>query len=157
MVFALLLTFFNSSPAKTSPTLFSDKKRTVKISVDYTLYEWWLLSWKTSEVVCQVYTEHESWPDYSEVLYFCGATIQKQWMQTNACLYSESVTQPEECQGLYLHLANVTPLQKEVEVNLPPAEVFISVVGCDQAPGQNNCTSLPYLRFQAYEIGRAHV
>ncbi|MCK9246423.1 MAG: hypothetical protein M0P11_05650 [Anaerolineaceae bacterium] len=151
VVFALLLTFFNSSPAKTSPTLFSDKKRTVKISVDYTLYEWWLLSWKTSEVVCQVYTEHESWPDYSEVLYFCGATIQKQWMQTNACLYSESVTQPEECQGLYLHLANVTPLQKEVEVNLPPAEVFISAVGCDQAPGQNNCTSLPYLRFQAYE------
>lgn len=151
VIFVLLLTFFNTSPAETSPTLFSEKKRTIKIEVDYTLYEWWLLSWKTSEVVCQVYTEHESWPDNSEVLYYCGATIQKQWTQTNACVYTGNITQMDECKGLYLHLANVTPLVKEVEVNLPAPEVYINVVGCDKEPGQTNCSSLPYLRFQGYE------
>jgi len=146
-----LLSFFNTSPAKTSPTLFSEKKRTIKIEVDYTLYEWWLLSWKTSAVVCQVYTEHESWPDDSEVLYYCGAAIQKQWTQTNACMYTGDITQMDECKGLYLHLANVTPLVKEVEVNLPAPEVYITVVGCEKEPGQTNCSSLPYLRFQGYE------
>lgn len=144
-VFAMLLTFFGSKSAKSANTLFSERKRTVKIEADYTLYEWWLLSWKTSEVVCQVYTEHESWPDYSEVLYYCGSAIQKQWMETKPC------DPYQECQGLYLHLASVTPSQREVEVNLPSPEVYLSVVGGNKEPDQNTCTSLPYLRFNAYE------
>lgn len=145
VIFILLLTFFSSEPAKSATTLFSERKRTVKIEADYTLYEWWLLSWKTSEVVCQVYTEHESWPDSAEVLYYCGSAIQKQWMDTKPCDFNQ------ECTGFYLHLAGTSSLSREVEVNLPSPEVFISVVGCNKEPGQNNCTSLPYLRFNAYE------
>ena len=144
-IFALLLVFFSPDPAKSATTLFSERKRTVKIEADYTLYEWWLLSWKTSEIVCQVYTEHESWPDSAEVLYYCGSTIQKQWMDTKPC------DNAQECPGLYLHLAGTSALSREVEVNLPSPEVFISVVGCNKEPGQKNCTSLPYLRFNAYE------
>jgi hypothetical protein len=145
VIFVLLLVFFSPEPAKSATTLFSERKRTVKIEADYTLYEWWLLSWKTSKIVCQVYTEHESWPDSAEVLYYCGSAIQKQWMETKPC---ENTL---ECPGLYLHLAGTTSLSREVEVNLPAPEVFISVVGCNKEPGQNNCTSLPYLRFNAYE------
>jgi len=145
VVFAMLLGFFSIKPAESATTLFSERKRTIKIEAEYTLYEWWLLSWKTSEIVCQVYTEQESWPDSGEVLYYCGEAIQKQWMDTKPCdLY-------QECSGLYLHLANVTPLQRQVEVNLPSPEVYVSISGCNKQQGQNNCTSLPYLRFNAYE------
>lgn len=145
VVFAMLLGFFSIETAESATTLFSERKRTIKIEAEYTLYEWWLLSWKTSEIVCQVYTEQESWPDSGEVLYYCGEAIQKQWLDTKPCgLY-------QECSGLYLHLANVTPLQRQVEVNLPSPEVYVSISGCNKQQGQNNCTSLPYLRFNAYE------
>lgn len=145
VVFAMLLGFFSIKTAESATTLFSERKRTIKIEAEYTLYEWWLLSWKTSEIVCQVYTEQESWPDSGEVLYYCGEAIQKQWLDTKPCgLY-------QECSGLYLHLANVTPLQRQVEVNLPSPEVYVSISGCNKQQGQNNCTSLPYLRFNAYE------
>ena len=145
MIFAMLLGFLSISPAESATTLFSERKRTIKIDADYTLYEWWLLSWKSSTVVCQVYTESESWPDSGEVLYYCGSTIQKQWMDTKPCDFNQ------ECSGLYLHLANVTPMRRQVEVNLPSPEVYVSISGCNKQPGQNNCTSLPYLRFNAYE------
>lgn len=145
VVFAMLLGFFSIKTAESATTLFSERKRTIKIEAEYTLYEWWLLSWKTSEIVCQIYTEQESWPDSGEVLYYCGEAIQKQWLDTKPCgLY-------QECSGLYLHLANVTPLQRQVEVNLPSPEVYVSISGCNKQQGQNNCTSLPYLRFNAYE------
>ena len=150
-VFVLLLSIFSFNSAESYTTLFSEYKRTIKIETDYTLYEWWLLSWKTSEVVCQVYTEHESWPDNSEILYYCGSSIQKQWSDTKACEYEMNNTDPEECKGLYLHLAGITPMSRQVEVNLPTPEVYLSITGCNKEPGQSNCTSLPYLRFQAYE------
>jgi hypothetical protein len=151
VVFALLLSFFNASPVKTAPTLFPNQNRTMMIEVEYTLYEWWLLSWKTSEIVCQVYTERESLPDHSEILYYCGSQIEKQWVETNACEYTDKITQPEDCKGLYLHKANATVMTKEVEVNLPTPEVYLTVVGCNKDAGQSNCTNLPFLRFEAFE------
>jgi hypothetical protein len=33
----------------------SDTQRITYIEVSYTTYEWWLLSWQNSQVVCQVY------------------------------------------------------------------------------------------------------
>lgn len=151
LIFALLLAVFNPKSAETAATLFSQEKRTTKIEVDYTLHEWWLLSWNSGEIVCQVYTEREGWPDHSEVLYYCGEQIQKEWVETNACIYTADINNPEDCKGLYLHRASSTPMKKEVEVNLPVPEVYITVVGCNSENGQNNCSALPYLRFQAYE------
>lgn len=151
LICGLLLGFLGPSPASSVSLPSQGPKRTVNISLDYTIYEWWLLSWKTSEVVCQVYTEHESWPLAEEVLHYCGTTIEKQWLATNACVYDDVITNPQECKGLYLHLANVTPSRREVAVNLPAAEMYVSISGCEKAPQQNHCTSLPYLRLQAVE------
>ena len=151
MVCGLMLGLLGAAPAKSISLPSAGVNRFVTIEVDYTIYEWWLLSWKTSQIVCQVYTEHESWPDNSEVLYYCGSTIQKQWMATGACVFDENITNPQECKGLYLHQASITPSKRKVEISLPSPEVFVSISNCNKEPGQNNCTTLPYLRLQAVE------
>ena len=151
LVCGLLAAALNVSPVQSSFLPSQGPQRVVTISADYTIYEWWLLSWKTSQVVCQIYVEHESWPDSSEVLYYCGQAIQTEWLKTGACVFSDQITSAQQCNGLYLHLANVTPSTRQIEVNLAPAEVFVSISGCDQAPGQRNCTSVPYLRLEAIE------
>lgn len=76
LVCALLLIVLNPQPGFSLPLPSEGPQRVVVLDVDYTIYEWWLLSWQTSQVVCQIYTENESWPDNSEVLYYCGKDIQ---------------------------------------------------------------------------------
>ena len=151
MVCGLLLGLIGTIPAESISLPSAGVNRFVTIEVDYTIHEWWLLSWKDSEIVCQVYTEHEAWPDASEVLYYCGQNIQKQWLGTSACVFDENITNPQECKGLYLHKASVTPSKRKVEISLPSPEVFVSVAGCARETGQVNCTTLPYLRLQAVE------
>lgn len=151
LVCGVLLGIVSPDPVASVPLPSQGPQRVVVLDVDYTTYEWWLLSWKTSQVVCQIYVEHESWPDESEVLYYCGSDIQAQWLKTDACVYDDQITNPQECPGLYLHLANVTPSQRKVEVNLPPAEVFVSLSGCSQQTPRTQCTALPYLRLEATE------
>ena len=151
MVCGLLLGLIGTAPAESISLPSAGVSRFVTIEVDYTIYEWWLLSWKTSEVVCQVYTEHDSWPDSSEVLYYCGSTIQKQWLNTHACLFDDNITNSQDCNGLYLHQASITPSKRKVEISLPSPEVFVSIANCNKTPGQNNCTTLPYLRLKAEE------
>lgn len=151
MVCLMLLTAISVDNADTTPLPSQGPKRMVKLDVPYTIYEWWLLSWKTSQVLCQVYVEHESWPDPKEVLYYCGTSIQQQWLNTKGCTYNDQINSPQDCNGLYLHLSSVTPAMRQVEINLPPVEVFVSVVGCDKNPINNQCTKLPYLRFEAVE------
>lgn len=151
VVCGLMLGWLGSFPVQATPLPSEGPKRTVTLDLDYTIYEYWLLSWKTSQAVCQIYVEHESLPDPKEVKYFCGDTIYNQWVSTGPCLYQDGVTKSEECDGLYLHLANVTPSTREVEVTLPPSEVFISLAGCNAESPGSHCTSLPYLRFEAIE------
>lgn len=151
LVCGLLLGMIGLMPVQATPLPSEGPKRTITLDLNYTTYEYWLLSWQTSQVVCQIYVEHESLPDPKEVLYFCGNNIYNQWIRTGPCLYEGSVNTPQDCLGLYLHLANVTPSTRKVEVVLPPAEVFISLSNCNALTPGGHCTSLPFLRFEAVE------
>ena len=126
-------------------------QRIAVLDVTYTTYEWWLLAWKNSQVVCQIYIEHEGWPDSSEVLHYCGSSVQKQWLSTPPCVFSDKVTSPSQCGGLYLHLANVTPSKREIDVYLPKPEILVSVSDCNPATPENYCTTLPKLHLEGYE------
>ena len=119
--------------------------RKAVISVSFTTYEWWLLTWSNSQVICQVFVEHEGWPTSEEVKYFCGDQVQKDWLNTSPCVFSEEVTQAAHCSGLYLHLANVTPGEREIEVDLLPPEVFVDFANCTPQPPGNSCETLPNL------------
>jgi hypothetical protein len=140
------------SPRAEAEGLFSeDPQRVATLNVTYTTYEWWLLSWQNSQVVCQVYVEHEGWPDASEVLYYCGSSIQNQWLRTQPCLFSDKITNSKQCSGLYLHLASVTPGEREVEVILPESEVFVSVSDCNPVAPENHCSTIPKLHLEGFE------
>ena len=56
MVCGLLLGLIGTIPAESISLPSAGVNRFVTIEVDYTIHEWWLLSWKDSEIVCQVYT-----------------------------------------------------------------------------------------------------
>lgn len=120
-------------------------ERKAVISVSYTTYEWWLLTWSNSQLVCQVYVEHEGWPEPGEVRYYCGDQVLDDWLNTSACEFSDEVTDAEHCPGLYLHLASVTPSEREIEVELMPPEVFVDIADCNPQPPENRCETLPSL------------
>ena len=98
MVCGLMLGLLGAAPAKSISLPSAGVNRFVTIEVDYTIYEWWLLSWKTSQIVCQVYTEHNP-GQITPKCYYCGSTIQKQWMATGACVFDENITNPQECKA----------------------------------------------------------
>ena len=149
LVVFMLLAAPNPLPAQAQVLPGEGPKRVAIIEVEYRSYQWWLLSWRTSQVVCQVYTEHETLPDYAQVKYFCGDQIAQQWLNSGPCTDSERNS--SQCNGLYLHMAGSTPATRKVEVNLPPAEVFVSIASCNPLPGSKACTTLPYLRLEAVE------
>ncbi len=121
------------------------------ITVAYTTYEWWLLTWNNSQLICQMYIEHEGWPYPDEVEHFCGEKISADWLATMPCTFSEEITKAEQCPGLYLHLASVTPGEREIEVTLLPPEVFIDIADCDPQPPENRCDTQPKLHLVAEE------
>ncbi len=77
------------------------------ITVSYTTYEWWLLTWSNSQVVCQIYVEHEGWPETEEVQYYCGDKVLNDWLQTSPCVLMTISRQPNNVPAsTYIRLAS---------------------------------------------------
>lgn len=149
VVMALIFTRPKAADAYSLNSEGPERKATLNIS--YTTYEWWLLTWSHSQVVCQVYIEHEGWPEPEEIRYYCGERILDDWLETSACEYSEDDEEAVHCSGFYLHLANVTPGEREIDVDLLPPEVYVDIAGCDPQPPENRCDALPSLHLIAEE------
>lgn len=128
-----------------------DATRTAKISVSFTSYEWWLLTWSHSQVVCQVFVEHEGLPDTEEIRYYCGNQVLRDWLTTKPCIFADEITKAEHCPGFYLHLANVTSGEREIEVTLMSPKVFVDIADCNPQEPDNYCTTLPNLLLKAEE------
>ncbi len=126
-------------------------ERKALINVSFTTYEWWLLTWSSSQLVCQVYIEHEGWPEPGEIQYYCGDQVLQDWLNTNACEFSDEVTDSSHCAGLYLHLASVTPGERQIEVDLMPPEVLVDIADCNPQPPENRCDTLPSLHLMGEE------
>ncbi len=126
-------------------------ERKAVLTISYTTYEWWLLTWSDSEPICQVYVEHEGVPQPDEIDFYCGQRVTEDWLDTPPCQFSDQITRAEQCPGLYFHLVNVTPGQREIEVDLLPPSVFIDVAGCELQPPENRCDSMPSLHLIADE------
>ena len=122
------------------------------IVVTYTRYEWWLLSWSDNQIMCQVFIDHEGWPTVDEVLTDCGGTIYRQWLATQPCTgtYPGNLI-PSDCTGLYLYFVGSAPTQQEIKVDLPPAQVYLTLSGCNPIPPENLCPTIPKLHFNGDE------
>ncbi len=130
----------------------SQKVRQTTIVVNYTQYEWWLLQWSDNQLLCHVYIDHEGWPTAEDVLTDCGGTVYNRWLSTQPCTgIGEGGLLPSECTGLYLYYIGSTPAEKEVTVDLPPAEVYITLSDCTPTPPENLCPGIPGMHFEGYE------
>ena len=141
------LIFKNADPVDAYGLGSDGPERKAVITVSYTTFEWWLLTWNDSRIVCQVFVEHEGVPKAGEVEYYCGNNVTSDWLDTPPCTFSDEITKAEQCPGLYFHLASVTPGERDVEVQLLPPEVFVDIEGCSPQPPDYRCEIPPELHF----------
>ena len=126
--------------------------RKATIIVTYTRYEWWLLQWSDNTLLCQVYIDHEGWPTVQDVLTDCGGAIYSQWINTQPCSgVGEGQLPTSGCFGLYLYYVGSAPAEKTIEVDLPPAQVYVTLSGCTPVPPENLCPIIPILHFEGKE------
>ena len=126
--------------------------RQTTITITYTRYEWWLLRWDTSQILCQVYIDHTGWPTADEILVDCGRDIYWQWVNTPSCGGLEDGTaRPAECPGLYLFFIGSQLTERSIEIELPPPVVWVELAGCIPNLPDNLCPSIPSLLFTAEE------
>ena len=148
---SLGLIYKQPKPAQAYSFGANSPERKAEITISFTTYEWWLLTWAHSQVVCQIYVEHEGVPEPDEIGYYCGEQVKQDWLTTTACEFSDEITKAEHCSGFYLHLVNVTPGERQIEINLMPPEVFVDIANCNPQPPENRCETLPSLRLAGEE------
>ena len=125
--------------------------RRKKITLAYTAYEWWLNYFNNNQPLCSVTVDHEGLPTGKEVKETCGEEIYQEWNNTETCTQIEQGQDSSNCEGVYLQLVGTSPATKEIELELPSAEIWISLEGCIPRPPQNLCETTPILHFQAVE------
>ena len=133
----------NSAPTPT-PTA-AVLSRQANLFINYTVYEWWLLSWKTNQAECQIYIEHPGLPTPDEILTFCGQSLYDDWAGTKPCTKASAGIDLNECAGMYLHAVAKTPAKRKMVVDLPVPEVWVSLTDCNPVPPDNRCSSVPSL------------
>ena len=127
LIFLLSLTVWGSDQS------FAQQKeppqRHTTIVLSYTEYEWWLIRWTDNQIVCHIYIDHEGIPTDQEIYDNCGEALYKEWKNTPPCEVSETMESGTiDCAGLYLHLISSFPAERTVEIDLPPATIWLVFV-----------------------------
>lgn len=134
----------NSSPAPDSesepppgPDRFSI------IAVEYTSYEWELLTWKDRVPVCTIVVDHDGMPLPGEVYRDCGTIIYRKWVSQPLC----NLNNVSNCEGYYALLVDTEAKEKEIAMQLPAASAWISLEDCEPvfSTGTNICETQPML------------
>jgi hypothetical protein len=144
----IIIGFFRTGMVRAADNPTEEVVRKATIVISYTRYEWWLLSWSDNQIICQVFIDHEGWPTAEEVLTDCGGAIYNQWLATQSCTgLDQGSLPPSGCTGLYLYYVGSAPAQKEIVVNLPPPQVYVTLSGCSPVAPENLCPTIPKLHF----------
>jgi hypothetical protein len=109
------------------------------VTQDFTSYKWWLTGYIDNQVVCSIKVDHTGLPSKGEIYSSCGQSFYNQWAATKTCPTDEI------CSGYYLQFINSEPAQREVGVELPPAEVWVTLSGCVPYNSTFRCDKLPTL------------
>jgi hypothetical protein len=111
--------------------------------VDYTKYIWWLAYFGEDDIECKVVVDHEGLPTPGDIFVDCGEELYEKWIKQKPC----PEVNASLCTGLYLHLVDTKPAQKEVSTKLPPPTVQITLENCDPVytSSTNICDSEPIL------------
>ena len=119
------------------------------ITVDYTAYEWNLLTWKNKTFACSVIVDHEGMPLPEEVYRDCGNTIYKTWITQPPCIIREY----KLCVGYYAVQIGSEQKEKEISMQLAPASAWISLEDCEPvlSTSTNICETKPSIVFTGQE------
>lgn len=124
-------------PLNTPP----DPDRFTSITVDITLYEWWLVDWKNNNIHCALWVDHEGLPTDNELAWACDEQVYKEWKAYSSPCAAENI---RDCPGYYLQNVSSKPATKEITVKLPPPQVWVSVEDCNPDP-DGWCSTPPKL------------
>ncbi len=119
--------------------------------VDYTIYEWWMMTWADSELVCKLNVEHEGLPTSWDVYVDCGEGLSEAWAEQAACPHEVFASDPQLCPGYYMYEASSVPAQREVALALPPPVVWITLEDCTVEGMTNRCERPPALALHGDE------
>ena len=113
------------------------------IAVEYTSYEWDLLTWEDRTTVCKIVVDHDGMPLPDEVFRDCGTIIYRKWMSQPMC----NLNNVKNCEGYYALLIDSMPMEKEIAMQLPAASAWISLEDCEpvHSTGTNICETKPTL------------
>ena len=127
-------------------------ERTALIEVDITSFDWWLVRWSDNGIACQLTLEHEGNPTNDEINRICGATVYNQWLKSSGCTGAETGTDTTSCPGYYLQPRSTSDTHKEILVELPPPQVWLTLSGCIIEGAANKCEGDPQLRLIGEEL-----
>jgi hypothetical protein len=111
------------------------------ITVEYTAFEWWMVTWAGQRVVCSVVVDHEGPPTLGEVYSDCGEKIYDQWISQDPCIKEDKSI----CEGYYIYSVDSWPDEKEIAMQLAPATAWISLEDCEPvlSTSTNICEAIP--------------
>ncbi len=144
------LAFLPATPSRAAPSADPPgPDRITTITVDVTLYTWWMAYWKNNKTVCAIEIDHDGQPTLGDVYSNCDQTVYDKWKDQKPCINSA----PSQCGGYYVYLVDTKPAKKEVTVKLPPPVVRLSLENCDAVSrsGTNICETTPILVLQGQE------
>ena len=118
----------------------SGPDRVSTITVDYTVYDWWMATWDKNAFVCSITVDHEDQPTLGEVYRDCDQTVYDTWKAQKPCIGND-------CTGYYVYMVQARQSQREMMVKLPPPTVTLSLENCAPVPrsGTNICETTPNL------------
>jgi hypothetical protein len=121
--------------------------RFTTMTVDTTMYEWWLAAWHDNKVLCSFYVDHAGLPVDADIYSACDNNIYTGWKENSQpCLEKE----PAACPGYYFIQVSTKPGKRDVTIKLPPPDVRVSLDGC-QPDNSGWCTQQPSLVLTAEE------
>lgn len=113
------------------------------IAVEYTAFEWHLLTWQGKRFACSVIVDHEGMPLPGEVYRDCGEDIYDIWITQPPCTLNDI----KNCKGYYAVLIDSEPKEKEIALELPAASAWVSLEDCEPvySTSTNICETKPTL------------
>jgi hypothetical protein len=112
--------------------------------VQYTAYEWLLVTFKGNHVVCKISVDHEGKPTITEVYIDCGDKLTNAWIAQKPCL---DASKSNQCDGYYIYFTGSHAAEKEEPVELPAPAAWLNLQDCSPVSSlaTNVCEFVPKL------------
>jgi hypothetical protein len=96
-------------------------------TIQYTAYDWLLVTFKGNHIVCEITVDYEGRPTLTDVYIDCGDEITNKWIAQKPCL---DPSKANKCEGVYIYYIGSHPAEREESVELPAASAWLGLQDC---------------------------